>query len=246
MHIQPVEDINVVMGRFQAWAGSRTGSDAPPKVRELSCEEALESSRYHWKGGKGARGSAAVEAAQNPVAQRSQPVPAKPRKAGHRSPTKVRARGFKPRSQAHTAASEPTKPKPGAKSAVARAAEGAEPPMSPAPFKDALAQAIHPAEVVVSPTPHAELARQVAISIRLAASERALIRARAAEAGVTVSAYVRQCALEVEQLRAQVRQRLETMARETPASDPTKAPSIFARLLRRLFPSTARTLAVRV
>ena len=42
------------------------------------------------------------------------------------------------------------------------------------------------------------------MSLRVAASEHALIKARAAEAGLSVSAYLRQCALEVEKLRAQV------------------------------------------
>ena len=42
------------------------------------------------------------------------------------------------------------------------------------------------------------------MTLRVAASEQALIKARAAEAGLSVSAYLRQCALEVEKLRAQV------------------------------------------
>jgi len=46
--------------------------------------------------------------------------------------------------------------------------------------------------------------RPVSMSLRVVASEQALIKARAAEAGLSVSAYLRQCALEVEKLRAQV------------------------------------------
>lgn len=248
MHTQSVEDIDAVMGRFQAWAGSRIGSGAKLRIRELSCEEALESGRYYWQGGKGIHGSAETASVQDSAARPQPPqsasVPVRSRKAGHKPSAKARSRSHEVRPQARATASKAAEPKAATKSTVVRVAAGAEPPMRPAPFKDALARAIHPDEVVVSPMPPAELTRQVAISIRLADSERALIRARAAEAGVTVSAYVRQCALEVEQLRAQVQQRLETIGRKAPA--PSQAQGVFARLLRRFFPSTARTLAVRV
>jgi predicted component of type VI protein secretion system len=39
------------------------------------------------------------------------------------------------------------------------------------------------------------------MSLRVAASKQALIKVRAAEAGLPASAYLRQCALQVEQLR---------------------------------------------
>src|ERR1700739_3327756 len=52
MHTQPVEDIDAVIGRFQAWAGARSAPEAKPGIRELSYEEALQSRRYRWKGGK--------------------------------------------------------------------------------------------------------------------------------------------------------------------------------------------------
>jgi hypothetical protein len=61
---------------------------------------------------------------------------------------------------------------------------------------------------------HAGANRQVSMSLRVAPSERALIMIRAAEAGISVSAYLRQCALDVEILRAQVRQFMAVSARD--------------------------------
>jgi hypothetical protein len=57
--------------------------------------------------------------------------------------------------------------------------------------------------------------RQVSMSLRVAPSEQALIKARAAEAGLSVSAYLRQCALEVEKLRAQVHDTLALLERKS-------------------------------
>jgi hypothetical protein len=50
--------------------------------------------------------------------------------------------------------------------------------------------------------------RQASVTIRMSKAECARLRARAAEAGLTVSAYLRSCALEAEVLRAQVKQAL--------------------------------------
>ncbi len=59
---KPPEDIDAVLGRFQAWSATRKATDKttqktapkqsddlPDGVRELSYEEALESSRYRWQ-----------------------------------------------------------------------------------------------------------------------------------------------------------------------------------------------------
>lgn len=48
--------------------------------------------------------------------------------------------------------------------------------------------------------------KTASITIRLSAAECAQVRQRAAEAGLTVSAYLRSCALEVESLRAEVKE----------------------------------------
>src|SRR5271169_3601265 len=51
--VKPADDIEVVLGRFQAWSDSRRPKirtdDMIDGVRELSYEEALQSSRTRWQ-----------------------------------------------------------------------------------------------------------------------------------------------------------------------------------------------------
>jgi predicted DNA binding CopG/RHH family protein len=54
------------------------------------------------------------------------------------------------------------------------------------------------------------------ITIRLSKAECAQLRARAAEAGLTISAYLRSCTLEAESLRAQVKDALAQLRTEAP------------------------------
>lgn len=53
--------------------------------------------------------------------------------------------------------------------------------------------------------------RATSVTIRLSKAESARLRERAAEAGLTISAYLRSCALEAETLRTQVKQALAEM-----------------------------------
>jgi hypothetical protein len=53
--------------------------------------------------------------------------------------------------------------------------------------------------------------RTASVTIRLNSNECAMLRQRATEAGLTVSAYVRSCTLEADALRAQVKQALAEM-----------------------------------
>jgi hypothetical protein len=72
--------------------------------------------------------------------------------------------------------------------------------------------------------------RQVAMSLRVAASEQALIKSRAAEAGISASGYLRQCALEVEQLLAQVQHTLAVIERKSTLALPAgEAPILVSR-----------------
>jgi hypothetical protein len=66
------------------------------------------------------------------------------------------------------------------------------------------------------------------MSLRVAASEQALIKARAAEAGLSASAYLRQCALEVEKLRAQVHHTLAVLERNTERNSDRSSPFALA------------------
>ena len=72
------------------------------------------------------------------------------------------------------------------------------------------------------PAPRPRALKSASITIRLSESEFAQVRQRAAEAGLTVSAYLRSCTLEVESLRAQVKQtvaQLRNSASAAPALD---------------------------
>jgi hypothetical protein len=115
-----------------------------------------------------------------------------------------------------------------------------------AEFQEALAEAVRPAEALAVAQP-VELSRQIAISVRLAPAERALIRTRAAEAGISASAYIRQCALEVEQLRAQVREAIAAMERRGAVSPRAaiRGPGFFSRIALRLFLKREPVLALR-
>lgn len=273
MHTQPVEDIDAVIGRFQAWAGSRSATETKPGIRELSYEEALQSHLSRWKGGKAAQvkntrtagqhtdklkeepgvmrvpapdAIAARSAARGPGKARHMPAPAKTHEARHSTAKKVRAGTYASKASRESAsANVPAAKRP----AVAKQEAKAAPRPMPQ-FKEVLANAVRPTEVIVSAQP-SELARQVAISIRLAPSERALLRTRAAEAGITVSAYIRQCALEVEQLRAQVKQTLAAMEYSAkapgiaPEPPPMTRPGLLTRLMRRFFPASSPTLVLR-
>lgn len=275
MATRPVEDIEAVLGRFQAWAGARNAVETGSGIREVPYEEALASGRYRWKSAgaaapkkSGAKTSAATEPLKTSAAP-AIPEPGKNPRATKavrvRQRAKLRDNGNATCNAKSVSSGKPApESKTGgggnhcaAKSAASRKGSAVKPA-----FRDALAAAVRPAEMLIAQP--AVLTRQAAISIRLAPSERALIQTRAAEAGITPSAYIRQCALEVEQLRAQVKAAVAliesggglpaaavpvsaaTSYFTTPASQPpVSAPGFFARIRRRFFPASAPALALR-
>ena len=87
-----------------------------------------------------------------------------------------------------------------------------------------------------------ESRKSASITIRLSEAEGAQLRARAAEAGLTVSAYLRSCAFEVEALRTQVKQALiefRSTASTEEQSPPQRAFSPLPTWRARLFPRWA-------
>jgi predicted DNA binding CopG/RHH family protein len=77
-----------------------------------------------------------------------------------------------------------------------------------------------------SESPGSELGtarRSASVTIRLSASECAQLKQRAAEAGLTLSAYVRSCTFEAEALRAQVKQAIKELRGEL--DEDLRAPS---------------------
>jgi hypothetical protein len=238
MATRPVEDIETVLGRFQAWTGARNAVEAGPGIREIPYEEALASERYRWKGSGRKPETVKPQAKAGPadVAKAREPERGNAAKIAKTVRTRGHGKGTVPDAKKASAATENTA-KVKRCAAAKQEASGRKPV-----FREVLAEAVKPAELVLAQP--ADLARQKAISIRLAPEERALIQTRAAETGITVSAYIRQCVLEVEQLRAQVRRAMATMERDGGAMTPT-APGFFARIVRGIFPRRGSTLALR-
>ena len=108
-------------------------------------------------------------------------------------------------------------------------------------FRQVLAAQVAPVPALVAEC------RTTALSLRVSAGEHSLLKARATEANLSVSAYLRSCLFEVEDLRAQLRQlRLaqQPVVMHTPAF-----PGVFtfcARFVQRFFRGKTTTLAVRV
>ena len=112
-------------------------------------------------------------------------------------------------------------------------------PADPSPASPATLSTYLPIQAT-SPAPRSALARvdqeadrkRCIVSIRLSPEESELLRLRAAESAMSVSAYVRSCVLEADQLRTQVKQALSalTPSVSTPAQapDPTLPASLSA------------------
>jgi hypothetical protein len=207
------EDIAMVLGRFQAWAGSREAKARTNGVREISYEEALESSRHRW---------------------RDRGEDSRPREADQRESTGADAAA--PIDAVHPPAVEEAANRttveamavPGVLPAE-RADSGNRPP-----FRAVLARSME----TVRPARPVARGEGVSLSLRVNPAEQALIRIRAAEAGMSVSAYLRQCALDVEILRAQVQQFMAASARsrmaELPEPRPARSEGWLARLQGRI------------
>jgi hypothetical protein len=236
MQAQPVEDIEAVMGRFQAWAGSQNAVEARPGIRELSHDEALKLNRYRWKGANSPFAKTKACAVRE-VVPTTAPVTV-PSATPERAPKRLKTAPTK----AHNANRKTVK-----KVFVNDRSKAKSDAKAVPEFKEALANAVRPMEVIVAASQPIDLARQVSISVRLTPAERVLIKLRAADSGISASAYMRQCALEVEQLRSQVQQAIAAMEQKTPTPLQKTSPSGFlARLARRIFPRCAIACSTRI
>lgn len=194
---KPEENIEVVLGRFQAWKGAHETNAAKDGVRELSYEEAVGGSRYRLR-----------KSAEIPLVKpASVTAPVRPR---------VKSRAAKAR------ASEARVPSQAAKASAPKKTRAQQ------SFGTVLAQSVAPAMSKLTRA-NGTRERQVAMSVRMAPSEQALIRLRAAAAGLSVSAYLRQCALDVEILRGQVQQFMtaSALSRMAELAAPVAAPVAF-------------------
>jgi hypothetical protein len=68
-------------------------------------------------------------------------------------------------------------------------------------------------ELNAAPAPPTDRRKLASVTLRMSSAECDRLRARAAESGLTVSAYLRSCAFEVESLRAQVKEALAQLRR---------------------------------
>jgi len=237
----PAEDLDAVLGRFQDWSASRRKKEPADGVRELSYEEALQSSRYRWQ-------SRAELAAVQPAKAI----------APDRDAVRDEAEAAEPATPEPPALEDALAPDTVILSGSTHShldASASDTPALSSVFGTVLAEAVSPDTnsgplALVWPAA-GRPERQVSMSLRVAASEQALIKARAAEAGLSVSAYLRQCALEVEKLRAQVHHTLAMIESRSEQKAGHIAPAIqmprdgfLARLRQRLF-GNPRALTIR-
>lgn len=223
----PVEDINVIVSRFQAWAGaqapSRTREEA---VRELTYEEAIRPKRRRND-----------SEAPSPEAENLAPAPlGKAERRNLKEPTEPTKRVAIP---CHT------KPAP-AEELTPSPAEARLVVPYPRTFRQVLAESVSILPASLPQRLTTDERRAAALSLRISTSEHALLKTRAAEANLSVSCYLRNCVLEVESLRMQLartREELQAMQMQ-----PTIGVSAFAsciRMVRRIFFGKTTTLTVR-
>jgi hypothetical protein len=93
----------------------------------------------------------------------------------------------------------------------------------PAPPTEPAAAQAPSGEVPFPPTRNR--LKTASITIRLSEAECRQLRQRAAEAGLSVSAYLRSCTLEVETLRAQVKETLAQLRQSSPTRPEAIAPT---------------------
>lgn len=172
----PVEDINAIVSRFQAWAGAQSAATAKDGVRELTYDEAIRSRRLRSRDEKTV--AEAEEPASVPVSHRKIENAAKPKK-------KANSRRVKPAQIKHVSR----------KDTVAS-------PKTPA-FRQVLAEKV--SILPATSSQELAERRTTALSLRISLAEHALLKKRAAEESLSVSCYLRNCIFEIEQLRAQVR-----------------------------------------
>lgn len=208
----PLEDMNAIVSRFQAWAGAQASAQVKHGIRELSYEEAVRTKKRRVAPKKSSLVS--TESPQEPPAKIK-----RSREKKSLKPTKRTSQHSRPNQQPKSIAAVPA-------------------------FCQVLEKAVA-IQTVKLPLPVAIEPRSSVLSLRLSTAEQALFRKRAAEANISVSAYLRQCAMEMEGLRSQIKQ-LEAV-HEVPAIQVVCHSSVWGRLslyMRGVF--GARTAALRL
>jgi hypothetical protein len=191
------ENIETVLTRFQSWNSSQPEL-AKDGVREITYEEAVQSSRYRRKSVLKTPPASLTDEKPNAGPPPKTPPPLMPRPL----PKTQAIKSCEAKSTAATSCGKEVPLR--APGKINRKRKRAD---SHPTFHAALTTAIKPSRS------NAMEDRQVSMSVRLAASEQALIKLRAAASGLSASAYLRQCALDVEILRSQLQQFVTAAAR---------------------------------
>lgn len=216
----PVEDISVVLSRFQAWTGLQSGSQTGARpsakskdgIRELSYEEAVSRKR-----------SSGPAHTAPPIRKKKTAATAPPAPAVATKPEKT------PQQKKHLKRKAHKKTQP---SVYANQPAAAKPALlkPQTDFRASLAESVSmvptqsAALCVVQPMTH----RPLTLSIRISESEQALFKTRAEEQNLSVSAYLRQCALEAEHRRSS---QLNLVGDNSQAAIiPCRQPGFFTRL----------------
>jgi Mobilization protein NikA len=193
------EDLDAVIGRFQAW--TMTQPQTKPLVRdavsEISYEQAL-------------RATARYRHAETPAQPTSQPSIQVTEQVPYEPVDTVELSNVGKATSVH----KRQHGKPARKAVPAKKASAAATPSTTS--NQTVKKTKHAnesfAQVLRQETGLARVGssslRSSALTVRLSQDESALIKARADEAQLSTSAYLRQCALEVETLRVQVRETL--------------------------------------
>jgi hypothetical protein len=254
------DELNDVLGRFVAWTASqRSATKAQhtqasyPGARELSYEEALRANRFrsrHSESEAAPLDEPAATPAVGPLtsvnARSEAELPAQDAPSDRTpSPVSPRRRGSKRSKPAAESPTPVTRLKttrnPAEKPRKPRRADHA--PKDVPEFREVLGASLsNTSSAAVNPD------KSVWLTLRVTTSEQSLIQARAAEAELSVSAYLRQCAFEVETLREQVQRALLDMrpsvaALPTPQAEsaPPALPGVFTGLAQRVARLFGRT-----
>jgi hypothetical protein len=245
--LPPAEDIGSILHRFEHWAGGHQ----PAEIRELTFEEALARARRR----RADTDELAEPASKTKAAPASKPAPkdasgtvTKPQPAAVGT---AKAADPKPSRNAAKSTSRVKAQKPRAKATAAPPRE-AKPATAGRTFQQALEDEItRPrtahlagellrADTVELTARPANAASSVSLSVKMSVADRNVIRTRAQSLGLTPGAYLRQCALEVESLRAEMQQLLLARAQAAPRSlPPAQKPNWLARLRGLFFAHTS-------
>jgi mobilization protein NikA len=215
---RPTEDLDAVIGRFQAWTMTQTQTKPSSRstVSEISYEQALRATaRYHR--------------AETPA----QPIPQTPFASTQQSASEpadlVEQLEVRPtasiseRTYSRTRRNVPNRRKSSAADVAPQETKN-RPAKKAAHSRDTFAQALRQ-ETGLTRTESSSV-RSSSLTVRLAPDESALIKARADEAQLSTSAYLRQCALEVEALRIEVRETLAKFRTPVAPSAPMPIPAL--------------------